>query len=98
MVVNDGQTNMVILNVRADNVPVPRSMLDIRAERPSKWSLVEWQESQRGARRASQESLGLRYLVCPTCSLRSQIELSGEGEVVCAHCRGKFAVDWERPC
>jgi hypothetical protein len=98
LVVNDTQPNVVIVNVLEDNVPVPRSMLDIRLERPRKWSLVEWQESQRGARRASEENMGFKYLVCPACSVRANLTLDGDGEVTCAHCSGRFPVDWERPC
>lgn len=98
LVVNDTQQGVVILNVRKQNVPVPRSMLDIRAGSPDAWSVVQWQESQRGAKRASQESLGLQYGVCPACGERTRLEPPRVAELTCAQCGGTFAVDWERPC
>ncbi len=98
LVVNDAQPNVVILNVRKTNVPVPRSMLDLIAEQPSKWSVVKWQETQRGARRASQENLGLVYAVCPSCGERGKIEPPDAARLTCAHCHGTFPLDWDRPC
>lgn len=98
MVVNDAQENVVLLNVRKTNVPVPRSMLDIIDEQPSKWSVVKWQEAQRGARRASQENLGLLYAVCPACGERGKIEPPNTAQITCAHCHGTFLLDWDHPC
>lgn len=99
LVVNDAQKNVVVLNVRKSNVPVPRSMLEVSEEQPSKWSVVRWQESQRGARRASERNMGvLIYAVCPSCGERSPIEPKDAPTLACAHCHGVFPVDWEHPC
>ena len=98
LVVNDTQQGVVILNVRKQNVPVPRSMLDIRPSSPDAWSVVRWQESQRGARRASQEQLGLEYGVCPACGQRTRLEPPQVPQLTCVQCGGTFGVDWERPC
>ncbi len=98
LVVNDSQPSVVLLNVRKTNVPVPRTMLDISEEKPSMWSVVRWQESQRGARRASEQDLGLTYAVCPSCGERGAIEPPQTAQLTCAHCHGTFTVDWERPC
>ena len=98
LVVNDTQDNVVILNVRKQNVPVPRSMVEIRSGSPDAWSVVQWQESQRGAVRASQQRLGLRYAVCPACGERAAIEPPQAAELTCSQCRGTFSVDWQRPC
>lgn len=98
LVVNDTQAHMVLLDVRKNNVPVPRGMLDISQEQPSQWSVVKWQETQRGARRASQENLGMTYAVCPSCGERGKIEPPDAAELTCAHCHGAYPVDWEHPC
>lgn len=98
LVVNDAQPAVVILNVRKNNVPVPRSMLDISQERPSQWSVVKWQETQRGARRASEQNMGFVYVVCPSCGERERIEPSDAKDMTCPHCGGTFPIDWEHPC
>nr|AKQ04660.1 hypothetical protein [uncultured Gemmatimonadetes bacterium Rifle_16ft_4_minimus_7] len=98
LVVNDSLPAVVVLDVRKNNVPVPRSMLDIIEEKPSKWSVVKWQETQRGARRASEENLGLVYGVCPSCGERGKLEPPGAAQLTCVHCHGTFPVDWEHPC
>jgi len=98
MVVNDSQPAVVFLNVRKTNVPIPRSMLDLRDQKPDQWSVVKWQESQRGARRASEQDLGLVYAVCPSCSERGKIDPLDAAELTCMNCHGTFRLDWERPC
>lgn len=57
-VVNDNSPSLVILHVRKTNVPVPRSMLEFSDSLPAKWSVVKWEESQRGSRRASESQSG----------------------------------------
>lgn len=98
LVVNDAQPAVVFLNVRKNNVPVPRGMLDLSDEKPGKWSVVKWQETQRGARRASEQDLGLVYAVCPSCGERGKIDPLDATELTCAHCHGTFPLDWEHPC
>jgi len=98
LVVNDSQPGVVFLDVRKSNVPVPRGMLFLSEEKPSKWSVVKWEETQRGARRASEENLGLVYGVCPACGERGKLEPPGVAELRCVHCHGTFPVDWEHPC
>lgn len=98
-VVNDNLESLVILSVRGTNVPVPRSMVELRDNRPDQWSVVRWEESQRGARRASDANLGLTYVVCPNCSHRASVIDQPEPAVLsCENCRGTFPVDWEHPC
>ena len=98
LVVNDAQPSVVILNVRKQNVPVPRSMIDIRTGSPDAWSVVQWQESQRGATLAGQQRLGLRYAVCPACGERAPLDPPKVAELTCAQCGGTFGVEWDRPC
>lgn len=91
-------SKIVVLDVRRTNVPVLKSMLDISSSPPEKWSVVQWHESQLGARRASEANLGLTYAVCPACGERSPIVPPDANEMTCEHCRGSFALDWENPC
>ncbi len=96
-VVNDGHPKMAVLSVRKHNVPVPREMLEFGDEAPTQWSVVQWKETQRGARRASEANQGLIYAVCPACRERARIELDTK-RITCAHCHGDFTVDWDHPC
>jgi hypothetical protein len=98
LVVNDSQAEVVLLNVRKNNVPVPRSMLFISDQKPVRWSVVRWQETQRGAQRASDYEFGLQYAVCPACGERSVIEPPDARQLTCGDCKGTFPIDWENPC
>lgn len=98
LVVNDTQPAVVVLDVRRTNVPVPRDMLEVRKEKPNAWSVVKWEETQRGARRASDHQLGLLYAVCPSCGERGAIEPPDAARLTCQHCHGTFDVDWDHPC
>lgn len=97
MVVNES-SKIVVLDVRRTNVPVLRSMVQITDAKPDKWSVVEWHESQLGARRASEANFGLTYAVCPACGERSPIVPPDAREMSCEHCKGEFPMDWENPC
>jgi len=98
LVVNDSLPAVVLLDVRRTNVPVPRDMLDVRRERPSQWSVVKWEETQRGARRAGDHQLGLLYAVCPACGERGAIEPPDAVQLTCVHCHGTFGLDRDHPC
>lgn len=97
-VVNDSSPSLVILDVRKTNVPVPRSLLEFSDSPPTKWSVVKWEESQRGARRASEANLGLTYGICPACGQRAPIDPPDATALTCDNCQGTFPVDWEHPC
>ncbi|MGD2136221.1 MAG: TFIIB-type zinc ribbon-containing protein [Gemmatimonadales bacterium] len=98
MVVNDPGGSLVVLNVRKDNVPVPRSMVVISDEPPDRWSVVRWEETQQGAQRASEQSLGMLYAVCPKCGERQKIDPPDAGEMTCEACGGTFPMNWETTC
>ena len=95
-VVNEmGSTAMIVLDVRKNNVAVPRDMLVLSEAAPSMWTVVRWQESQRGAERAIQENHGLTYIVCPACQTRADAAPPETPHLKCAHCDGAYTVDWE---
>ena len=97
-VVNEGHPKMAVLSVRKHNVPVPREMLEFSDGRPTQWSVVQWQDRQRGAQRASEANEGLTYAVCPACGERARLDPPDTKRITCAHCHGDFTVDWEHPC
>ena len=96
-VVSDPSSGLVVLDVRRHNVPVLRAHVDLSDAPPSLWSVVRWDEKQRGAQRASAQNLGLTYVVCPQCSERAKVETE-VARLTCPDCGGAFAVDWEHPC
>ena len=97
-VVNEGNPKLAVLSVRKHNVPVPREMLEFSDEAPTQWSVVQWQETQRGARRASEANQALTYAVCPACGERAKVDPGEANELTCASCHGAFPVDWDHPC
>ncbi len=95
-VVNEmGRTAMIVLDVQKNNVAVPRDMLVLSEVRPSMWTVVEWQDTQRGAQRAIEENHGLTYVVCPACQSRADMAPPDTPHLKCAHCNGAYTVDRE---
>ena len=94
-VVNEMGAAMIVLDVQKHNVPVPRDMLVLSEEQPAKWTVVQWQESQRGAQRASERNQSLTYAVCPACQTRSNLNPPDTPRLKCERCNGAYTVDWE---
>ena len=82
------------LDVHKNNVPVPRDMLVVVDGTPEQWTVVEWQESQRGAQRASETDFGMMYGVCPNCSQRARIDRDTQ-DMECPECGRRSSIDWE---
>ncbi len=97
-VVNDPEGNLVVLSVRKDNVPVPRGMVTFSDTPPTEWSVVQWSETQTGARRASERNLRTTYGVCPKCGNRQDFDPPNAPRMACGLCHETFGVDWEHPC
>jgi hypothetical protein len=93
--VNDTGSEIVVLNVYKNNVPVPRSMLVLTDDRPAMWTVVKWEATQRGAQRASEAGLGMMYGVCPSCGMRAQLDPPDIDELSCPACHTSAPVDWE---
>ncbi|HWP38221.1 MAG TPA: hypothetical protein VNL18_11780 [Gemmatimonadales bacterium] len=96
-VVADPNSGMLVLNVRRDNVPVLRAHVDLSEAPPTHWSVVQWDEKQPGATRATKENLGLVYGVCPGCAGRAQLPPQTQ-RLTCPECGREFPVDWDHPC
>jgi hypothetical protein len=94
-VVNEMNSAMVVLDVQKNNVPVPRDMVVVVEEPPRQWTVVQWQESQRGAQRASERNQSLTYAVCPNCRSRNDLQPADAPRLRCQVCDGSYDVDWE---
>jgi len=97
-VVNDSKPTIVFLDVHRRNVAMDRTLLDLRAEAPSMWSVVRRSEEEpESRRRESWVDLNLTYGVCPQCRSRSNLT-EGSTSAACGQCGGNFAIDWAHPC
>lgn len=95
-VVNNAKPDLVILDVHKHNVPVPRGLVEVSDAKPSRWSVVQWQETDRGAQRVSESELGMIYAVCPACRARAPIEPDDAQAMKCPECGRRFEMDWEK--
>jgi hypothetical protein len=93
-VVSESGDSIVVLDVNKRMVPVPRSMLVMSPSRPARWTVVRWDETQRGAQRASESALGLTYVVCPECRLRAALDPPDAAKLTCVQCAREYEVDW----
>ena len=98
LVVNEPSDSLVVLSVRKTNVPVPVGMVELSDQQPTKWSVVRWEETQSGIRRASEQALGLTYGVCPACGARGALDAPDVQSLTCDECGLTAEVDWEHPC
>lgn len=98
VVVNDSKPTIVFLDVHRKNIPMDRSLVDLRDEPPSMWSVVQREsEEPVTARRESWVDLNLTYGVCPQCRHRTNLT-DGTASAPCSNCGGTFAIDWVHPC
>ncbi len=96
--VNEASPDLVVVDVNKRNVPVPRGLVDTSDATPDLWSVVRWEQSERGAQRASEANYGLTYLVCPRCRARVRPDSEEVTRMPCPDCGGEFGIDWENPC
>ncbi len=84
-VVRDDLPDRITIRMGARPVDVPRSLLEVRRERPGYFSVVTRTEQQPGTDRI--------YLVCPACSHR--IQVFGQPQFKdCPECRHRGEVGW----
>jgi len=94
-VVAESGTDRVVLQIRGKRVAVLRRLLEIREERPTRFTVVVRGATEANPARGSNRDLGRTYAVCPVCGTR--IPLPGEPPLlVCGECghRGEVAY-WE---
>ena len=98
VVVGAGRSGMLVLNVSMRNVPIPNDLVEIRDGKPTVWSVVQWDPSDRGAERVAEVGYGFQYLVCPACRTRAQVGGEHPADLTCPACTGAFQVDWNSLC
>jgi hypothetical protein len=94
-VIAESGAERVVLEIRGKRVAVLRRLLEIRSERPTRFTVVVRGKEEANPARGSAQDLGRTYAVCPVCGTRAA--LHGEPPLlVCADCghRGEVAY-WE---
>ncbi len=97
-VVNEVRDDLVLVDVARRNVPIPRALVEVSDERPSRWSVVRWDPSEAGAKRLSTDGHAMIYAVCPECRSRTNFDEAKPQRMTCSDCGGEFEVDWDHPC
>jgi len=92
-VVAEADHARVVLEIRGKRVAVQRHLVEIRDNRPDKFTVVNRPKTDPGA--GATGDLGHSYAVCPSCNAR--VPLWGEPQVLtCGTCRHKGEVAyWE---
>ncbi len=90
-VVRISTSNIVVLDVNRQNVPVDRRLLEIRYEVPSRWTIVRCEP--RLAERVGRV-FPLTYAVCPACRNRQAFDASTQ-ELTCDKCHRPASLAWD---
>ena len=96
-VLNEGKSNIVVLDVNKKAIPADRSMFDFTTGKPHKWSVVRLNPEKDAAELAAEAGLGPLYGVCPSCSGRVNLK-DGDTQVKCRVCELLFEIDWSASC
>jgi hypothetical protein len=88
-VVRDDIADRVSLRVGTQIVDVPRTLLEIRDQRPPHFTIVD----RLGARPDPADKLGKRYVVCPACSKRSEL-MGRPDQTKCKECGYEADIGW----
>jgi hypothetical protein len=90
--VSRASSDIVVIAVGRDEIPVSRGGMEVLGTRPAVWSVVD--------RRAGSRSLSARwgtcYTVCPNCRER-QLPLGRPRKQRCEKCNQVFEVAWDEP-
>jgi len=94
-VVAEADQDRVVLEIRGKRVAVRRHLVEIREKRPDKFTVVNRPKSGEDPPPGTDENLGRRYAVCPSCNAR--VPLWGEPTIMtCGTCHHKGEVAyWE---
>jgi len=94
-IVGDAGEQRVVLEIRGKRVAVMKKLLEIRSERPARFTVVTRPKDQPNPATGTAQDLGNQYAVCPSCGTR--VPLWSEPPVVtCGTCRHRGEVAyWE---
>lgn len=94
-VLGEASGERIVLEVRGKRVAVQKRFLEVRPDRPQRFTVVV---HTRDAAAALQETLGPEvqriYAVCPVCAQRVRI-WDGQSEAKCAKCGHRGNLAWE---
>ncbi len=92
-VVNPDLGERVVVQVKDRRVAVPKRSLEIRDQRPTRFTVVYLARNEPNPAEGTARFLGRKYAVCPVCAVR--VRLAGEPEQVqCAECGHRGEVAW----
>lgn len=85
--------DFVMVDVRERYVMVPRHLVEVRATRPARFTVVYRAQEDPNPARGTRGDLGRRYAVCPGCSGR--LKLVGDPESIqCFRCGHVGDIAW----
>ena len=91
-VMNKGETR-VVLDIRGERVALPTEQVEVRDQRPDRFTVVYRVAQQANPAQGTRQDLGRVYAVCPSCTKR--VRLIGHPEdAECPTCRHKGVVAW----
>ena len=92
-IVGEADETRVVLEIRGRKVAVQRGLLEIRADRPNRFTVVSRTLDDTNPVLGTAIDLGRTYAVCPTCGTR--VHLFGETKfAVCGECGHRGEVAW----
>ncbi|MBI2615341.1 MAG: hypothetical protein HYW52_06665 [Gemmatimonadetes bacterium] len=92
-IVNPDLGERVVVQVKDRRVAVPKRLLEIRAKRPTRFTVVYLARNQPNPAEGTARYLGRKYAVCPACGVR--VRLAGEPErLQCVECGHQGEVAW----
>jgi hypothetical protein len=92
-VVSTSGSRFVVLQVPGGNLRIPRHLIELRNDRPSRFTVVYRAPEAANPVEGTSADLGRRYAVCPSCGSRAK--LVGEPIwVLCPGCETRGLVAW----
>ncbi len=92
-IVSDSAENLVILEVHRAHVAIPRKLLEIRRERPERFTVVYRSREDENPARGQANDLGRVYAVCPVEGSRVRLT-DGQTMLECPNCGHRGQVAW----
>lgn len=97
-----GFADRVVLDAGDREVALHRELVDLRADRPARFSIVERSDVDRNPVQGTSQDVGLTYAVCPISATRIRLAPVATGPGVdtieCPQCGFRGPADWERRC
>ena len=94
-ILGEADEDRVVLEIRGRRVAVPRRLVEIRMDQPTRFTVVYRGREEPNPAEGGPENLGQKYAVCPSCG--SRLPIFNEPVVLtcgtCSH-RGQVAY-WE---